>query len=73
MRSQEDESIAQSFWAAVPKNVTWQDLNNGMEIIFTFRGKTSVVNTRVANYIEAAIPSYKLLMEKRAIIAYKKR
>lgn len=65
--SKDTQKIIDSFWDAVPDNATWEDLNKGMDIIFTYNSKQYTVNTRLGNYWSMGIDGYRDWLHKKAI------
>lgn len=68
----ENQKIINSFWNAVPDNATWEDLNKGMNIIFTYTNKKYTINTRLGNYYSMNIKSYRNWLHNKAIKAVQK-
>lgn len=67
MKSKEDE-IKNAFWDSVEKQkYTWEELNRGKEIKFTYKGKEYVVNSRRGEFWSLAIDSYARVLEQRAL------
>lgn len=64
----ENQKIVDSFWDAVPDNATWEDLNKGMDISFTYNNKKYTINTRLGNYYSMNIESYRNWLHQKAII-----
>lgn len=55
------------FWEAIEKNeYTWEDLNKGKDITFTYNGKEYTVNTRLGNFWSMNISQYQKMIERRA-------
>lgn len=65
----ENEKIIESFWNGVPDNATWEDLNKGMDITFTYNNKQHTINTRLGNYWSMSIDGYKNWLHEKAIKA----
>lgn len=63
----ENQKIIDSFWNAVPDNATWEDLNKGMDISFTYNNKKYIINTRLGNYYSMNIESYRNWLHQKAI------
>jgi len=63
----ENQKIVDSFWDAVPDNATWEDLNKGMNISFTYNNKKYTINTRLGNYYSMNIESYRNWLHQKAI------
>lgn len=67
MKLKEDE-IKKAFWNSVEKQkYTWEELNRGKEIKFTYKGKEYVVNSRLGEFWSLAIDSYARVLEQRAL------
>lgn len=67
--SKENQKIIDSFWDAVPDNATWEDLNKGMDISFTYNNKKYTINTRLGNYYSMGIEGYRNWLHQKAITA----
>ena len=65
----ENQKIIDSFWDAVPDNATWEDLNKGMDIFFTYNNKKYTINTRLGNYYSMGIEEYRNWLHQKAITA----
>ena len=65
----ENQKIIDSFWDAVPDNATWEDLNKGMDISFTYNNKKYTINTRLGNYYSMGIEGYRNWLHQKAITA----
>lgn len=65
----ENQKIIDSFWDAVPDNTTWEDLNKGMDISFTYNNKKYTINTRLGNYYSMGIEGYRNRLHQKAITA----
>ena len=62
------KEIVNLFWEAIEKNeYTWEDLNKGKNITFTYNGKEHTVNTRLGNFWSMGIDEYARMIEQRAI------
>ena len=67
MKLKEDE-IKNNFWNSVEKqHFTWEELNRGKEIKFTYKGKEYVVNSRLGDFFSLDIDSYAKILEQRAL------
>lgn len=67
MKLKEDE-IKNAFWKSVEKQkYTWEELNRGKEIKFTYKGKEYIVNSRLGEFWSLAIDSYARVLEQRAL------
>lgn len=65
--NKEDE-IKNAFWESVEKQkYTWEELNRGKEIKFTYKGKEYVVNSRLGNFWSMVIDGYQKVLEQRAL------
>ena len=66
------KEILESFWNVIEKNkYTWEDLNKGENITFTYNGKEHTVNTRLGNFWSMGIDGYARMIEQRAVDAVK--
>lgn len=60
--------ILKSFWNVIESNkYTWEDLNRGKDITFTYNGKEYTANTRLGNFWSMGINEYQRMIEQRAI------
>ena len=53
------QKIIDAFWDAVPDDATWEDLNKGIDISFTYNNKKYTINTRLGNYYSIGIEGYR--------------
>lgn len=66
------KEILESFWNVIEKNkYTWEDLNMGKTITFTYNGKEYSVNTKLGNFWLMNISQYQKMIEQRALDAVK--
>ena len=63
------QTIFDAFWDAVPDDTTWEDLNKGMDITFTYNNKKYTINTRLGNYYSMGIEGYRNCLHQKAITA----
>lgn len=65
---EKEKEIINLFWEAIEKNKhTWEDLNKGKDITFTYNGKEYTVNTRLGNFWSMGIDKYASMIEQRAL------
>ena len=65
-----NEEIIKLFWQAIEKTKsTWEDLNKGKTITFTYNGKEYSVNTKLGNFWSMNISQYQKMIEQRALDA----
>ena len=62
-----NEDVINAFWAGVPENTSWEELNKGMKIKFTYIGKQYEVETKLGNMFQFNINQYQKLLEAKAI------
>ena len=66
----EKEEIIKLFWQEIEKTqATWEDLNMGKTITFTYNGKEYSINTRLGNFWSMNISQYQKMIEQRALDA----
>lgn len=63
------KKIIDAFWRAVPEKTTWEDLNRGMTIFFSYGGRFYSINTRLGNFWSMNIEQYTQLLYKRCFDA----
>ena len=65
---EKEKEIINLFWEAIEKNkYTWEDLNKGKNITFTYNWKEHTVNTRLGNFWLMNISQYQKMIEQRAL------
>lgn len=62
------QEIIKAFWDEVPDDATWEDLNKGMDINFTYKSRTYTINTRLGNRYSMNIEDIKIGLNKKLLM-----
>jgi hypothetical protein len=61
------EEIVKAFWDGIPDGTTWEELNKGMTIKFTYKGTEYRANTHLGNYWQLGVDGYQRKIESEAV------
>lgn len=69
LNKQQKREVIAAFWAAVEKReLTWEDLNRGSRITFTWEGRRYTTTTYLGNFTRMNIAEFAKRCEKTAVL-----